>query len=316
MESYTLSPQLLDQLVNIMAEEGQFDWMAKEMCVVIPSSRVPSPAGKIPIVPAAMMMGSSEEDGQIGFTDPTTESTFELSERDYDTQRIGFNIPLSEKLIKNVDLYEEAENSLVPALANKIQFEVDHNILGEILKGNGLEADSKDVTVYSVDTNGNGWDHEDGEPLDEFETHLKLIGGSANVRLVLSTDRAQVLQKSPQVTEAYHGQGNGRLGRSQLAEYLEDYLSIDDVQIGRNIYQDGAVTDTFDAEFQWSEVAFLTKKPNLVLVPFGGENPDVRQEYLEDENVTKTISDVHLDICTYDPAHSVAFTDVTDGESA
>ena len=316
MKERTLSPAVISELKAALAEEGAFQWMALEVCEVVPRNKVTAEAGKIPYVPAAMMLGSSADDGMIGKTDPTTEVDFQLSERDYDTQRIGYSIDQSLRLVQNDDIYAEAEQYHMPAIANKIGYDVDVRLLGEILRGEGVEADSRDVTVFSVDTEGNGWDHEDGNPLDEFEEHLKKIGGSSGTRLILSTDRAQVLQKSPQVTKAFHGNGDGRLGRSQLADFLQDYLSIDDVQIGRNIYQDGEVTASFNAEYQLENVCFLTKKANLALIPFGSPEPDFRQKEDEDENTLKTIGDVQLDICTYDPAHSVAFVDVTEGESA
>lgn len=318
---------------RILSERGAFDYLAVRLGEQVPADMINSEKGKAPFANPKYLLGSKEQvKKEIGFNAAVPKDEIELSDRNYRIRRMGHGMTYNRKRVNNEVNHETIREDSGPAIAQRIGLALDGMHLSEIMLGQGVddENESRAVTVRSVPA-GEKWDTDDSQFLDEIEEAAEDVRHTANAMHVSEEDAfdddvdtvavfgnevIRRVKKTAPVQEAFHGGDQARIPKRDIAGFIEDQTGVDLVIIGNKGYQDGSVHQEYEAARLHSDVAFVTVEGNIGIIPYADEDqvagdggPDIRVIEKEDPPVDDVIGDLYLDLITYFPDASRAFTD-------
>lgn len=305
----SLGTDNLKDLVNLLkAKEDTIigEFLIPKVTSKLEPGSVEKLKGLTPYLPAGQQMGSEkdEEEKEQGYNAATPMIELEISDRKYRIRRIARKASHNTKMTKD-KIYDKVKDEYIPTLTRKIQTTADLYHLAPILKGQGLAAESRDVTT--IDLAAERWDGASSNILGRLQDAVKATGADL---MVMGYDVMQAVQRNDELTSASAGSGTTILTEPQIVSWLSAFLGVPEIIVGNRGYQGGAPTFALNLKYAMDGVAYVGRKDNLVHVPWDVEGIDWTEFEDEDVNAIYTKGEYWFDLITYDPAFSIAFQNV------
>lgn len=305
----SLGTDNLKELVNVL--KGKEDTIiGKHMIPMIASKLEPGAVEKLkgltPYLPAAQQMGSDkdEEEKEQAYNASPPVIELDVSDRKYRIRRIARKASHNTKMTKD-KVYDKVKDEYVPTITRKIQHAADVYHLAPILKGNGLESESRNVTT--IDLTGEEWNGANSNIVGRYQDAVRATGADI---IVMGYDVLQAIQRNDEFTSASAGSGTTILTEPQVVQWLTGMLGVNEIIVGSRGYQGGAPSFSLNLKYGFDGVSYVGRKANLVHVPWDVEGIDWSEYEDKDVNAIYTKGEYWFDLITYDPAFSIAFQNV------
>ena len=286
-----------------LKEEGKLKTsMVDIVCSVVPSSGIPGHAGNIKTLDFQAIFAPNDGSGFQALNAAAEELTTPTSDRPYQVQKIAKFKEYARGL--NPDqLFQKIKESFVPHLSEAVSYDRDAE-LANVLMGSGTATgNAQDVTVRQLSATANEpWSDPASKPLDDLRSAVDDCLGDM---VIIGKTKANQLQDHPDLQSAT---GMKYITAGQLAGYLEGFLMVDRVIIGKHVYQGGSQVAAADVKYVAADAACVTNSANILYLDW------IDAEFETDVNVSTNVEQLHMrrhgSIVTINPIYTIAFQDV------
>jgi predicted GNAT family acetyltransferase len=219
----TILKQILPELLE--SHRGNFDAYIGRSALfeVVPVSTQRGLISQLPIAQGRVAMEDPSRSAKMTPGDQTPRGNLEFNQRAYFAQLYGF-----EELINKTVKLETSAYAASAAIGNLLRDRAALNVIGsherdleQILLGNGLAADGRNVTTKSL-TSGekfNKYDTTISDVVATIQLMIDALGGGAP-NLIIGIAIARALQRHPQVTDKDAGTGKEIVGLPYVLDWL------------------------------------------------------------------------------------------------
>jgi len=312
----TLGDQVVSNIGRGLEEDGALDRdFVSELTFAVPPDKIKSNTGKIKSIdlPAALADSATADTVADVALDAgnTPDVTVQLTDRDFELKKARAQTEYPEG-VEGDELFSEVKNYLFPLVDRRIKHALD-DILGGIMKGDGVVGDSRDVSSIELSAGSSEvFSDDNSDPLGVFDdAATQAFAKGPQGLVVLSLDKAKELKKHVQIVESILGNTASRavITNMKLAQLLEEHLNGARIWIGDKQYQNGAVTDALNAQFLFNGVCYVGHKNNIQYRDRGSYRSE--WEWFDDDSDVVHLKKKRIyDLNTVFPELSVAIKDV------
>lgn len=274
--------------------------LAGKICTQMP---VKVQSGKLPILPMKLLLPNSQEQlplEGIGNNSATPGGRTEATERNFMCARRAHKEQYSEADSLD-ELWAQTKSELIPKCVRVVTHGLDR-LLIDVMQGNGADGNDHSRALTTTNLTHEWDDTANSTPLTAMRSAQRQTGGDF---AFFSTDVFDALSVHPD----FLLNGESSVGEETLIRRLMGRIpGLQEVMIGNRLYQSGSPEFAANVSVQFSEVAYIGQKANLILPVFGQISPDEFED--RDKAASFVRATGYQDIVTGDPAAGVAFTNL------